>query len=173
MQLLILGQLRLKSEDHEAALLPAIEAMGIAILALFLTLTPDSLRFAVLTEPITEPLSKWIGVTLGMVILGLTAAALARCFDDPQGRPLASRSRNVARRVRPRADTTESTFLPSRSRLARVAPDIPMTYRRTSIKTRLLIQALKLVAHPRGTEQPRTSVRGCSVVPNLLLILHN
>ena len=36
-QLLVVGQLRLQSEDQEAALLPAIEAMGLAILALFLT----------------------------------------------------------------------------------------------------------------------------------------
>jgi len=75
-QLLVLGQLRRRSEDQEAALLPAIEAMGLAILALFLTLIPDSIRFAVLPEPITDPLGRWLGVVLGMVILGLAAGAL-------------------------------------------------------------------------------------------------
>lgn len=75
-QLLVLSQLRLKSEDQEAALLPGIEALGIAVLALFLSLTPDSLRFAILTEPITDPLGRWVSVTIGMVILGLMAAAL-------------------------------------------------------------------------------------------------
>ena len=75
-QLLVLGQLRRRSEDQEAALLPAIEAMGLAILALFLTLIPDSMRFAVLPEPITDPLGRWLGVVLGMVILALMAVAL-------------------------------------------------------------------------------------------------
>jgi hypothetical protein len=75
-QLLVLGQLRTRSEDQEAALLPAIEAMGLAILALFLTLIPDSMRFAVLPEPITDPLGRWLGVVLGMVILALVAVAL-------------------------------------------------------------------------------------------------
>ena len=75
-QLLVLGQLRRRSEDQEAALLPAIEAMGLAILALFLTLIPDSMRFAVLPEPITDPLGRWLGVVAGMAILGLAAAIL-------------------------------------------------------------------------------------------------
>ena len=75
-QLLVLGQLRLQSEDQEAARLPAIEAMGLAILALFLTVTPDNMRIAVLTEPIIDPLGRWLSVTVGMGIFGLMAAAL-------------------------------------------------------------------------------------------------
>lgn len=75
-QLLVLGQLRLRSEDQEASLLPAVEAMALAILALFLTITPDSMRFAFLAEPIADPVGRWISVTAGMVIFGLFAAAL-------------------------------------------------------------------------------------------------
>jgi len=75
-QPLVLAQLRLQSEDQEAALLPAIEVMGLAILALFLTVTPDSMRIAVLTEPIIDPLGRWFSVTVGMGIFGLMAAAL-------------------------------------------------------------------------------------------------
>jgi uncharacterized membrane protein YqjE len=75
-QLLVLGQLRLRSEDQEATLLPAVEALALALLALFLTVTPDSMRFAVLTEPLYDPLGRWITVTTGMVIFALLTAAL-------------------------------------------------------------------------------------------------
>lgn len=75
-QLLVLGQLRLRSEDQEATLLPAIEALAVALLALLLTVTPDSMRFAVFTEPLADPLGRWITVTTGMVIFALFTAAL-------------------------------------------------------------------------------------------------
>jgi hypothetical protein len=75
-ELLVLGQLRSRSCDQEAAHLPAVEAMAIAIHALFLTITPDSMRFAVLAEPIADPLGRWITVTTGMVIFGLITVAL-------------------------------------------------------------------------------------------------
>lgn len=75
-QLLVLGQLRSRSDDQEAALLPAVEAVAIAILALFLTITPDSMRFAILAEPIADPFGRWISVTTGMAFFGLFAVAL-------------------------------------------------------------------------------------------------
>ena len=75
-QLLVLGQLRMRAEDQEATLLPAIEALALATLALFLTVVPESMRIAVVAKPIMDPLGRWLSATSGMLIFGLMAVAL-------------------------------------------------------------------------------------------------
>lgn len=75
-RLFVSAELRRRAEDQELTLLPALEASALAIIAIFLAVTPNEMKFAVVAHVATTGLDRWLTVTLGYVIYGVVAGAV-------------------------------------------------------------------------------------------------
>lgn len=66
--LLVLAELRMRAEDQEVTILPALQASAVSILAVFLAVTPDEMKFAVIAPTAQGGLAHWLSITTGFLI---------------------------------------------------------------------------------------------------------
>ena len=59
----------MRAEDQEVTILPALQASAVSILAVFLAVTPDEMKFAVIAPPTTQDgIARWLSTTAGFLI---------------------------------------------------------------------------------------------------------
>lgn len=59
----------MRAEDQEVTILPALQASAVSILAVFLAVTPDEMKFAVSAPPTAQGgLAHWLSITTGFLI---------------------------------------------------------------------------------------------------------
>lgn len=76
-QLLVLAELRMRAEDQEVTILPALQASAVSILAVFLAVTPDAMKFAVIAPPTAQGgLAHWLSITTGFLIYAVVVGII-------------------------------------------------------------------------------------------------
>jgi hypothetical protein len=113
-RLLVVAELRRRVEDQEHIIVPTLEAAGLAIFAIFISITPDSMRTVVVGHLTLTGWSRWVTVMAGF----FNYAAIVLVVLLPSIRAAVIRNRDRSRAaVWLAAYDTDATGRPHRGRL--------------------------------------------------------